>query len=386
MLKRQDGYILEHVCGKSYLLPYGQKIADLKKGFLLNETGEFFWNMLETPHDIDTICQLFTEHYEIDENDIASLRQDLISFADELLHAGILFKDPMPLNSNKTKDLIIAGQRIRLSGPEETFCKEFLPFCVNDTLNDDSIDFEIDIMPGTPPNHLNGTVLLRNKELVVIEHNTGYILLFPTLDRIAEAYISKNGCYARIYCKYTFDEQTREQLFFAIRPCFLYKAQCNGCFAIHSASILYNGQAWLFSGHSGMGKSTHTTLWHELFGTPYLNGDLNLVGFQNQTPVVYGIPWCGTSEIFTTATHSLGGIIMLERGITDKIGDLKPHEKILQIMQRIISPAWSSILLKKNLSFASELEKQIPVFHLFCTKESSAAHVMKKEIDKSLYF
>ena len=35
----------------------------------------------------------------------------------------------------------------------------------------------------------------------------------------------------------------------------------------------------IFSGHSGMGKSTHTNLWKEQFGTEIINGDLNLIGW-----------------------------------------------------------------------------------------------------------
>ena len=62
---------------------------------------------------------------------------------------------------------------------------------------------------------------------------------------------------------------------------FLFAAQKHGKFAIHSASILYKEKAWLFSGHSGMGKSTHTQMWHDLLQTPYLNGDLNLLAMEN---------------------------------------------------------------------------------------------------------
>ena len=104
-----------------------------------------------------------------------------------------------------------------------------------------------------------------------------------------------------------------------------------------------------------MGKSTHTALWHELFGTPYLNGDLNLLGFEDGHIIVYGIPWCGTSEIFTTEQYELGGIVLLGRDSqTDRLEKLPPSEKILRVMQRMISPAWKEIQLTRNLSFAEK--------------------------------
>ena len=70
-------------------------------------------------------------------------------------------------------------------------------------------------------------------------------------------------------------EEEQDSLFLAIRPVFLFLAQKKGMFVLHSASLLYLEKAWLFSGPSGMGKSTHTALWKKLFDTPFLNGDLN---------------------------------------------------------------------------------------------------------------
>lgn len=57
-------------------------------------------------------------------------------------------------------------------------------------------------------------------------------------------------------------------------------------------------------------------IWHfgkKLFDTPFLNGDLNLIGKEGDQFVVYGIPWCGTSEIFTVEKKELGGIVLLEK-------------------------------------------------------------------------
>ena len=44
MIKRQKGYVLKRIEDTVYLLPYGQNIADQKRGLILNETGEFIWN------------------------------------------------------------------------------------------------------------------------------------------------------------------------------------------------------------------------------------------------------------------------------------------------------------------------------------------------------
>ncbi len=61
-----------------------------------------------------------------------------------------------------------------------------------------------------------------------------------------------------------------------------------------------------------MGKSTHTNLWHELFQTP-LQRRSESPRAKGRPLLVYGLPWCGTSEIFTTETQKLGGIVLLGR-------------------------------------------------------------------------
>ena len=45
MLKQQQGYVLSKIGPHTYLLPYGQSIADQKHGIIINETGEFLWKM-----------------------------------------------------------------------------------------------------------------------------------------------------------------------------------------------------------------------------------------------------------------------------------------------------------------------------------------------------
>ena len=67
---------------------------------------------------------------------------------------------------------------------------------------------------------------------------------------------------------------------------------------------------------------------------------------------------------------------------TDYLEELNPSEKVLRVMQRMISPAWTERQLSENLFFAGEIADRVPVLHLLCTKNASAACVMKNAIDQ----
>lgn len=445
-IKRQEGYCLKEIAGVHYLLPYGQKVADQRKGIVLNETGVFLWNELKTSMTDDALAEKLVHHYSAD-GEVANenqgeiqdqmqdqiqdqIRQDVKQFVQELLSLGILQECLRPCCAEDadgvtcvypTKEpfvecLEIAGMRIALYGSRELISSQFDAFLKDcssaqgkskSELQTESnikmqikmpVQMQIEILQRTTSFHPNGKTLIRNEELVVCENEQGYIILFPSMNQIREAHMTRDGRFAQIYVKGVDKEKTKEELFHAIRHFFLFFAQRQGFFAIHSASILYRDQVWLFSGHSGTGKSTHTNLWKEQFGTEIINGDLNLIGWSNgeQTnigqsvdkpgskghPIVYGMPWCGTSGIASTKSYPLGGIILLGRSDNDHFESLTNDQKIVRVMQRMISPVWTEDMLETNLKCAAKLAKEVPIYYLLCTKEPSAAYVMKARIDK----
>lgn len=437
-IKRQEGYCLKEIAGVHYLLPYGQKVADQRKGIVLNETGVFLWNELQTSMTDDALAEKLVHHYSADgeaanetQDEIQNqIRQDVKQFVQELLSLGILRECLRPCCAEDADDvtcvyptkepfvgcLEIAGMRIALYGSRELISSQldaFLKDCSSaqekskSELQTESqikmqikmpVQMQIEILQRTTSFHPNGKTLIRNEELVVCENEQGYIILFPSMNQIREAHMTSDGRFAQIYVKGVDKEKTKEELFHAIRHFFLFFAQRQGFFAIHSASILYRDQVWLFSGHSGMGKSTHTNLWKEQFGTKIINGDLNLIGWSNgeQTnigqsvdkpgskghPIVYGMPWCGTSGIASTKSYPLGGIVLLGRSDNDHFESLTNDQKIVRVMQRMISPVWTEDMLETNLKCSAKLAKEVPIYYLLCTKEPSAAYVMKARIDK----
>lgn len=382
MFRCQPGFTLRKIKDTCYLLPYGQQIADQKKGFVLNDTSVFLWNALQHNEGASPrqLTELLVRTYQLDETLFPELLNDVKDFLVQLTGLGMITEDLHLISSQPSASIIIAGIPIKLYGPEELFSECFKPFYKDFS---DNAEQNIELVTAPPASRYYEQTLLQNSEMTIFENSDRYIVLFPQMKNIYEAHMLKDGSYVRIYCNSLATDLNIENLFHAIRLFFLFLAQKKGLFAIHSASILYQEKAWLFSGHSGMGKSTHTALWHELWDIPYLNGDLNLLGLQDDHIIVYGIPWCGTSGIFTTRQYELGGIVLLGRDTqTDHLEELLPSEKILRVMQRMISPSWKELQLSQNLSFAEEIADHVPVLHFLCTKNPSAAHTMKAAIDQ----
>ncbi len=383
MFQCQRGYTLRKIKGVSHLLPYGQQMADQKKGMILNETGTFLWNVIQHTEgsDPETLAEMLARQYGLGEEAFPEILKDVNGFLAQMTALGMITESLLPVSPKCTGAMKIAGLSIHFHGPVQLLGDRFADFYVNHPA--DEPDQEIEFITSPPASHNYGQVLLRNSDMTIFENSDRYVVLFPQMPGIYEVHMTLDGSYVRFYCSAAVTDQTTEDLFHAIRLFFLFLAQRNGLFAIHSASILYREKAWLFSGHSGMGKSTHTKLWHDLLGTPYVNGDLNLLGIQENRIMVYGIPWCGTSEIYTTKNYELGGIVLLGRDPEkDYLEKLTPADKILRVMQRMISPTWKEGLLTRNLFFAEEIAHRVPVLHLSCTKNPSAMDVIKAEIDR----
>ena len=378
MLTLKKGYLLHEIDGTPYLLPYGQNIADFRNSIRLNESGLIIYRALEKGADKSSLLHALISHYQADSADIPALKEDINHFLYQLEAVGLL-----PHHNNATPDnadftFRIGPVVISYFGPEELLEHSFFDFsCENSTS-----DMTIRIIPSAPTVHDTGELLVRTNELIICKNETSYLFLYPAGYGIAEAQVSLDGRQAAFFCPHPYEKELSEKLFHAFRFAYLIRAQNLGAYAIHSASILYKDKAWLFSGPSGTGKSTHTAIWNRMYQTPYLNGDLNLICIVDHTPVVYGIPWCGTSGCYTAETVPLGGITFLKQSLTDTLSPLSVEDITFRTMQRLISPSWTADLLLSNLSFVEKISVKIPFFYLACTKEDSAAVLIKRAIDE----
>lgn len=329
-----------------------------------------------------------------------TIKKETLSFLQKLVNGGMLLCDmAVPTGPDGLwHTLSIAGLTFSLYGESTFFSPALLPFATDTmfafpdnaapinaadcgTSQQNVPDQTVLVLAGTPASAGNGMALLHTKELIVMERGDEYLFLFPDQPLLVEARLKKDASFFCIYCIPSEKGSLQDVLFHVLRLGFLYLAQQRGMTVLHSASLLYKNKAYLFSGPSGTGKSTHTRLWQEAFGTPLLNGDLNLLSFSENTPVVHGIPWCGTSGISTTSSHPLGGIVFLKQDTSDFVEELTPDEQILSLTNRMITPSWTPALFEKNLFFAERLASRTHLCRLHCTPTNHAAKVMKEYAD-----
>lgn len=386
-MKPKDGFIKTNICGIPCLLPYGQNIADHMPELKLNPAAALIWDLICEGMDKEQIASVLCNKYDTGIENMQDILADITEYENILVSYGILENLPKSsiVPSSHAKYFQIGNIKIAYDGPDMVFEKYFKDFSC--PAGDMQYQQYVHFYKGNPRWHINGNILVRNRTVSIIDTGTegqsgsSYIFTFPEEYGIYEMKVSKDGSAADIYCFPSINTEHACHIFHALRFAFLIAAQQHGMFVIHSASILYKGKAWLFSGCSGTGKSTHTALWNKIYNTPVLNGDLNIISIKNNLPVTYGLPWCGTSGIFTTAGYPLGGIIFLRQAAVNKVVKLANYDQALSIMQRLVSPSWDSMLLQKNLEFAEKIIQKIPVYRLGCTKEPEAASVIKSTID-----
>lgn len=148
-------------------------------------------------------------------------------------------------------------------------------------------------------------------------------------------------------------------------------------FYLHSSAVAYEGKAWLFSGVSGAGKSTHTRLWLDAFGDAacIFNDDKPALRCLDGRWYAYGTPWCGKDGINRNRKVPLAGICFLVQSKENKIRRLEPQEAMKRIFGQTIFRFRDVTLLNQMVTYVDSLVRNIPVFELENRPEPEAARL-----------
>lgn len=144
----------------------------------------------------------------------------------------------------------------------------------------------------------------------------------------------------------------------------------------HGSLVAVDGVGYLFTAKSGTGKSTHTALWRQVFGSRavMINDDKPFLAVTGQGVIAYGSPWQGKHRLGCNAAVPLGAICVLERGVENRIVPLEPRQALAMLMQQSQRPQ-DPALLPKYLELIDGLAAGVKLYRLTCNMDPQAALV-----------
>ena len=152
-----------------------------------------------------------------------------------------------------------------------------------------------------------------------------------------------------------------------------------GGFMLHASWICHRGKAILFTGPSGMGKSTQAALWERCRGAELINGDRAAVFATPGGIEVRGIPYCGSSGVNKNRTMPLSAVVCLSQATENRVTRLSGVTAFRRIWEGCSVNLWNDADIAKVTQTVADTVAAVPVFHLACTPDERAVQILEKE-------
>lgn len=141
---------------------------------------------------------------------------------------------------------------------------------------------------------------------------------------------------------------------------------------LHGSTVAVDGDAYLFTASCGTGKSTHTRLWREVFGTRavMVNDDKPFLKITPDGVNAYGSPWSGKHGLDTNIAVPLAGICILQRGPENRITRIGAEQARAMVRHQCFVPKGEDAHV---FSLAEELMARVPLWQMTCRPDHEAA-------------
>ena len=159
----------------------------------------------------------------------------------------------------------------------------------------------------------------------------------------------------------------------------------HGALMMHSSYIESDGKAILFSGKSGIGKSTQAALWEKHRSARIINGDKAGLLVTDDDILTCGLPICGTSRICHNVTMPLGAIVLLEQGKVNKAERVTGVAALIDVISNIYLDFAVPNEQQMCVDLLLRIFEKVPVFRLTCTADERAVEALSEALGKEAF-
>lgn len=137
----------------------------------------------------------------------------------------------------------------------------------------------------------------------------------------------------------------------------------------------------LFSGHSGVGKSTQAELWCKYADATLINGDRPVIKNAESGWRAYGSPYAGSSGCHVDKSCKIRAIVFLKQAPSCNIRQIQGVEKFLKLFGNFTINLWDQDFVDKAGDFIRKISEEVPIYEMECTKEKEAVEVLGKILE-----
>lgn len=152
---------------------------------------------------------------------------------------------------------------------------------------------------------------------------------------------------------------------------------------LHAAFVDTGFGGLLFSGPSGIGKSTQAALWEQYALAQLINGDKTILNPETSGWWAHGSPYAGSSRCFVNRSLPVRAIVMLEQGVACTLRRLPAGEAFRKLYANTIVNSWNVAYVARVCALLSELAAAVPVYHLTCTPDKAAVDTLRAELERT---
>ena len=151
------------------------------------------------------------------------------------------------------------------------------------------------------------------------------------------------------------------------------------CF--HASCIRTERGGILFSGPSGIGKSTQAELWCRHRGAELVNGDRPILHRCDDGFLAWGSPYAGSSRCHINTSVPVNALVFLAQEPENRIRRLGTGEAFRRIYAGLTIHSWDREFMDRAVSLAAELAAAVPCYELGCVPDETAVAFLEQQLE-----
>lgn len=157
----------------------------------------------------------------------------------------------------------------------------------------------------------------------------------------------------------------------------------HGYIIFHSAAVEKNGEAFAFSGPSGIGKSTRAGSWIEALGAELINGDRPLIRVRE--PELFGVPWDGKEQCFRNVSYPLKAICEVRRSDSVYVRKMSYEQRRRLLLRQSFVPMWDTETATLQMANIARLASGTEMVRIFSGPTVEGARLLYNILKKQDY-